>query len=44
MNTEAPSKMLMKTLIIYASVHHKNTEKVAKIMAAELEADLTRVG
>ncbi len=30
----------MKTLIIYTSVHHKNTEKVAKVMAAELEADL----
>ena len=30
----------MKTLIIYTSVHHQNTEKVAKVMAEELEADL----
>ena len=30
----------MKTLIVYTSVHHKNTEKVAKVMAEELEADL----
>ena len=30
----------MKTLIVYASVHHKNTEKVAKVIAAELGADL----
>jgi flavodoxin len=29
----------MKTLIIYTSVHHQNTEKVAKVMAEELEAD-----
>ena len=26
----------MKTLIVYASVHHQNTEKVAKVMAEEL--------
>ena len=30
----------MKTVIVYASVHHQNTEKVAKVMAEELEADL----
>jgi flavodoxin len=30
----------MKTLIIYTSVHHQNTEKVAKVMAEELQADL----
>jgi flavodoxin len=33
----------MKTLIVYASVHHQNTEKVAKVIAAELEADLVSV-
>jgi flavodoxin len=30
----------MKALIIYTSVHHQNTEKVAKVMAEELGADL----
>ena len=30
----------MKTLIVYTSVHHQNTEKVAKAIAEELEADL----
>ncbi len=30
----------MKTLIVYTSVHHQNTGKVAKVMAEELEADL----
>jgi flavodoxin len=34
----------MKTLIVYISVHHKNTEKVAKVIAAELGADLVSVG
>jgi flavodoxin len=34
----------MKTLIVYTSVHHQNTEKVAKVMAEELEADLVPVG
>ena len=34
----------MKTLIVYTSVHHQNTEKVAKVMAEELEADLTPTG
>jgi flavodoxin len=34
---------LMKTLIVYTSVHHQNTEKVAKVMAEELEADLVPV-
>ena len=33
----------MKTLIIYTSIHHQNTEKVAKVMAEELEADLVPV-
>ena len=33
----------MKTLIIYTSVHHQNTEKVAKVMAEELEADLVPI-
>ena len=30
----------MKSLIIYKSIHHGNTEKIAKIMAGALEADL----
>jgi flavodoxin len=30
----------MKTLIIYKSVHHGNTEKIAKVMADALEAEL----
>jgi flavodoxin len=29
----------MKTLIIYTSVHHQNTEKVAKVMIEDLDAD-----
>jgi flavodoxin len=33
----------MKTLIIYASIHHGNTEKVAKVMANILDADLLQV-
>jgi len=33
----------MKTLIIYTSIHHQNTEKVAKVMAEELGADLLPV-
>jgi flavodoxin len=33
----------MKTLIIYISVHHGNTEKVAKVMADILDADLLQV-
>ncbi|MDD1671447.1 MAG: flavodoxin family protein [Methanomicrobiales archaeon] len=33
----------MKTLIIYTSIHHQNTEKVAKVMAEELGADLVPV-
>jgi flavodoxin len=33
----------MKTLIVYVSVHHGNTEKVAKAMANILEAELLRV-
>jgi len=34
----------VKTLIFYASVHHKNTEKVAKVMAEVLGADLVPIG
>jgi len=33
----------MKTVIIYTSVHHQNTEKVATVMAEELGADLVLV-
>ena len=33
----------MKTLIVYTSVHHQNTEKVAKVMAEALEAELVPV-
>lgn len=29
----------MKTLIVYASIHHNNTEKIAKAMAEQLNAD-----
>ena len=30
----------MKTLILYKSIHHKNTEKIAKAIAEELNADI----
>jgi flavodoxin len=33
----------MKTLIVYLSYHHQNTEKIAKVVAEELEADLVPV-
>ena len=33
----------MKTLIIYTSLHHGNTEKVVRAMASVLNADLLRV-
>lgn len=33
----------MKTLIIYKSVHHMNTEKVAKAMSEAINADLWKV-
>lgn len=33
----------MKTLIVYASVHHGNTKKVAEAMASELQADAVNV-
>lgn len=33
----------MKTLIIYLSIHHGNTEKVAKVMAKAIGADLVPV-
>jgi len=32
----------MKTLIIYISIHHRNTEKIAKAMAEVLEAKLVK--
>jgi len=32
----------MKTLIIYMSVHHGNTEKIAQAIASELGADLIK--
>ncbi|MCK5476967.1 MAG: flavodoxin family protein [Candidatus Aenigmarchaeota archaeon] len=32
----------MKTLIIYCSVHHSNTKKIAKTMADILDADLLK--
>ncbi|KOA19967.1 flavodoxin [Clostridium homopropionicum DSM 5847] len=32
----------MKTLIIYASVHHGNTEKIGKTMAEILNADIVK--
>ena len=31
----------MKTLIIYKSIHHENTLRVAQVMASELDADLS---
>ena len=33
----------MKTIIIYTSIHHGNTEKVAKVMANTLDAGLLQV-
>jgi flavodoxin len=30
----------MKVLIVYSSMHHKNTEKIAQAMAEVLNADL----
>ena len=33
----------MKTLIIYISIHHGNTEKIAKVMANTLDAALLQV-
>ena len=36
-------RALMKTMIVYTSVHHQNTEKVAKVMAEALEAELIPV-
>ena len=34
----------MKILIVYTSIHHQNTEKVAKVMVEELKADLVSIG
>ncbi len=34
---------MMKALIVYISVHHGNTERVAKVMANILDADLLQV-
>lgn len=33
----------MKTLIIYKSYHKMNTEKIAKVMAQEMNANLAKV-
>jgi len=33
----------MKALVIYISVHHGNTEKIARVMANALDADLLQV-
>jgi len=33
----------MNSLIIYQSIHHNNTEKIAQIMAKELNADLVKI-
>lgn len=32
----------MKTIIIYASVHHNNTEKIAETMAKQLKAEVLK--
>ncbi|MFN3301600.1 MAG: flavodoxin family protein [Patescibacteria group bacterium] len=32
----------MKSIIIYQSIHHKNTEKIAKVMAEVLDAKLVK--
>lgn len=37
-------ELLMKTLNVYASIRHQNTEKVAKAMAEVLGADLVPIG
>ena len=34
---------MMKVLIVYISVHHGNTEKVASVVARTLDADLVQV-
>jgi flavodoxin len=39
---EALNQQRMKTLIVYFSVHHGNTEKIAKVIAAILDAELLR--
>jgi len=33
----------MKSIVIYESVHHNNTEKVAKVIADEIDAELVNV-
>jgi flavodoxin len=33
----------MKSIIIYESVHHNNTEKIAKVIADEINAELVNV-
>jgi len=33
----------MKSIIIYESVHHNNTEKIAKVIANEINAELVNV-
>ena len=34
----------MKSIVIYESVHNNNTEKVAKVIANEIDAELVHVG
>lgn len=38
-----PSLIKMRCLIIYKSVHHGNTEKIAEVMAEALNADIKKV-
>lgn len=33
----------MKSIVIYESIHHNNTEKIAKILADEIDAELVNV-
>ena len=33
----------MKSIIVYESVHHNNTEKIAKVIADEIDAELVNV-
>jgi len=34
----------VKTLVVYISIHHENTEKAAEVMAEEPGADLVSIG
>ncbi|MBZ9570096.1 flavodoxin family protein [Methanobrevibacter sp. TMH8] len=33
----------MKSIVIYESIHHNNTEKIAKVIADEIDAELVNV-